>query len=99
MTLPDLGTVGVWLLVSSIAAIFLELALAGFWATSLARRSRALNEQLAAQQALVRGDVERLRASFVEMQTLWRPYRRLLRMLRHPLAIALMQSFARRLAG
>ena len=58
-----------------------------------------LTERLMAQQAELRADVERLQASIAETGVLWQPYRRLLRWLRHPIAIALIQSYARRGAG
>jgi hypothetical protein len=45
---------------------------------------------------VLNADLERLRASVAETHELWQPYRRLLRLLRHPLTIALMQSLARR---
>jgi hypothetical protein len=38
----------------------------------------------------------RLRAAVEETKVLWRPYGRILRWARHPLAIALMESYARR---
>jgi hypothetical protein len=99
MRSPDLGLIGIWLLIVGGVVIVFELALAGYWTMRLARRARVLREQLALQQALLQADVERLRANFAETQTLWQPYRRLLRLLQHPLTIALMQSFARRIAG
>ncbi|HKC18027.1 MAG TPA: hypothetical protein VKE27_00210 [Candidatus Dormibacteraeota bacterium] len=99
MRSPDLEVVGIWLLLISFAVIVLELGLAGYWSMRLARRSRMLSKQLALQQALVQADVERLRANLAETRILWRPYRRGLRLLRHPLTIALMQSFGRRVGG
>jgi hypothetical protein len=95
----ELGWVGVWLLVIGVAAILLEGAAAMLWGLRMARRGRELNVRLASEQAQLRADVERLRAALAETQALWQPYRRLLRMLRHPLAIALMQSYARRRAA
>ena len=96
MTSPDLGVLGIWLTVFGFVVIVLELALAGYWTLRLARRAHALNEQLALQQALLQADIERLRANAAETQVLWQPYRRLLRLLGHPITIAVMQSFARR---
>ena len=95
----DLEAIGIWLLIFGSVAIVLELALMGYWTARLARRARTLNEQITLQQALIEADVERLRANLAETEVLWQPYRRLLRLLRHPLTIALMQSFARRMAG
>ena len=99
MTPPDLGWIGIWLLVIGSAAVLVELALMGIWTARLARRSRTLSERLMADQARLRADVERLQASIAETQALWQPYRRLLRWLRHPIAIALLQSYARRRAA
>jgi hypothetical protein len=45
---------------------------------------------------LIEEDIERLRAALEETKRLWKPYRRVLRLLRHPLTIALFGSFARR---
>ena len=99
MRSPDLELIGIWLLIVGSVVILFELALMGYWTARLARRARTLNEQVTLQQALLQADVERLRANLAETQVLWQPYRRLLRLLRHPLTIALMQSFARRIAG
>ena len=99
MTSSELGWVGVWLLVIGVAAVLGELALMGVWTARLARRSRAWSGRLADQQSQLRADVERLHASIAETGVLWQPYRRLLRWLRHPIAIALLQSYARRRAA
>jgi len=95
---PDPTVIGVGLLVFSAAVILIEGALAGIWTARLARRSQRLSAQLATEQQLLQADVERLNAALAEMQVLWQPYRGLLRFLRHPLVIALMQSYARRRA-
>ena len=91
--------IGIWLLVISAVVIVIEFAVAGIWTARLGRRARRLSEQLVADQGVIRADVERLRAAMAETVVLWQPYRRLLRYLRHPLAIALMQSYARRHSG
>jgi multidrug efflux pump subunit AcrA (membrane-fusion protein) len=96
---PDLAVLGIWLLVFAFAVIVVELALAGYWTARVARRAQVLSAQLASQQAVLQADVERLRANLAETQLLSQPYRRVLRLLRHPITIALMQSFARRMAG
>jgi hypothetical protein len=93
---PDPQWIGIWLLVVSVVVIMLEGTLAAIWSLRLSRKARALTKLMAAQQAALNADVERLRASIVEMQELWQPYRRLLRLVRHPITIALMQSFVRR---
>jgi hypothetical protein len=96
VTTPDPQWIGIWLLVVSVALILFEGALAALWSLRVSRKARAISELMASQQALLNADVERLRASIAETHELWQPYRRLLRLLRHPLTIALMQSFARR---
>ena len=95
----DLGLVGIWLLVGSLVAIVIEGVLAAVWSTRLARKAKALSERLAEERARLQSDVERLRLAVAEMEVLWQPYGRLLRWLRHPITIALLQSFARRWAA
>lgn len=92
-------TIGVWLLVASAIAIVLECVVAAVWGVSLARRSVALSERVQSERASIEADIERLRAAIEETRRLWRPYRRILRWVRHPLAIALLESYARRRAG
>jgi hypothetical protein len=94
----DLSWIGVWLLVVGAVLIVLEMILAGIWTARIVTRSRALSVRLMTEQARLQADVERLRAAAAETQRLWQPYRRPLRWLRHPLAIALLESFARRAA-
>ena len=95
----DLSWIGVWLLVFGVAAIILEGVVAMIWSLRLARRGRELSKRLMSEQTQLHSDVERLRAALAETEVLWQPYRRLLRWLRHPLAIALMQSYATRRAS
>jgi hypothetical protein len=94
-----LGWVGVWLLVAGAVAIIAEGVLAAVLATSVVRRSRALSERMETERGLIEADLERLRTALEETERLWRPYRRALRLLRHPLAIALFGSLARRRAA
>jgi hypothetical protein len=93
---PDPRWVGIWLLVASAVVIVVEGALAAIWSLRLSRKGRAMSELMASEQASLNADVERLRANIAQTRELWQPYRRILRLLRHPLTIALMQSFARR---
>jgi hypothetical protein len=97
--MKDLSWIGVWLLVIGAVAIVVEGVLAGLWSVRLANRSRILAARLTSEQVQLRADVERWRAAIAETQLLWQPYRRILRWLRHPLAIALLQSYARRRAA
>lgn len=96
--MTELGWIGVWLLVGGALAIVIEGVLAVVWALAVGKRTRALAERLQAEQNLLEEDVRRLRLALEETERLWRPYGRALRWLRHPLAIALMQSYARRRA-
>lgn len=94
--MADLSWIGIWLLVIGVVLIVVELALAGIWSMRIGRRSQLLSQRLVEEQRLIRADLERLRVALAEMRELWRPYRRLVRILRHPLMIALMQSYVRR---
>jgi hypothetical protein len=96
--LTELGWIGVWLLVAGVLAIVVECALAGLWSVRLSRKARALSLRLANDQRLIQADVERLRVRLADTEALWQPYARVLRFLRHPLVIALLQSYARRRA-
>jgi hypothetical protein len=91
-----IGWIGVWLLAVSAVAFVVEGLLAAVWGMAMARRSRALAELIQTERGLVEADIARLRAALEDTKRLWRPYRRALRWLRHPLAIALLRSFARR---
>ena len=97
--MSELGWLGVWLLVLSVVLILVEGALAGIWAARMSKRARVLSERLATERGLLEADLQRLRATLEETRRLWQPYRRVLRWLRHPLVIALMQSYARRRAA
>lgn len=96
--MTELGWIGVWLLAAGAVAIVVELALAGLWSVRLSRKARSLSQSLANEQRLIQADIERLRVRLAETEALWRPYASVLRFLRHPLVLALMQSYARRRA-
>lgn len=91
-----LTTIGIWLIVVSVVAVVLEGMLAVVWGVALARRSVALSKQLEAERGVIGADMARLRAAIEETKRLWRPYQRVLRWVRHPLVVALLESFARR---
>jgi len=95
----DYGLIGIALLVIGVVAIAAEGALAAVWTLRLSRRARALSERLADEQSRLQSDLSRLRFALAETEALWQPYGRLLRWLRHPIAIALLQSYARRRAA
>jgi hypothetical protein len=92
------GWIGVWLLVVCAVAIVVEGVVAALWAMAMAKRSIALSEQLQTERGLIEEDVKRLRAAIEETTRLWKPYARALRWLRHPITIALLQSYSRRRA-
>jgi hypothetical protein len=96
--MTTLAWVGVWLLVASAVAIVVEGAVAAMWGLAMAKRTRALSEQLETERGLIEADMQRLRSALEETRRLWKPYGRALRWVRHPIAIALLQSYARRRA-
>lgn len=73
-----------------------EGVLVAVWGLAVARRTRTLAELVETEQGLIEADIKRLRSALEETQRLWKPYRRALRWLRHPLTIALLRSYARR---
>ena len=90
------GWIGVWLLIGSSAVIVVELAVMSVWGVRLGRRARSLAAVMQTQQGLIQADLERMRLLMEETRVLWRPYRRVLRWLRHPLVVALIGSYRRR---
>ena len=94
--MTSIGWIGVWLLMASVYAIVVEGVLAGIWGVAFAKRTLALSAQLETDRGLIEADVRRLRTAVEETQRLWKPYRRALRWLRHPITIALLQSYFRR---
>jgi hypothetical protein len=94
-----LGTIGVWLLVAGALAILVELVLMGVWGAALARRMLAITKRLESERAQIQADLERLKAALEETQALWRPYRRILRWLNHPIVLAVFASLRRRMAA
>lgn len=96
MSPGDYGWIGVWLLVASVVLIVIEMAVGGILVARVARRARALSERLSSEQATLQRDVAKIRESIEEMERLWRPYARVLRWMRHPLAVALLESYSRR---
>ena len=95
-SVTTIGWVGVWLLVGSFVLMLAEGVLVAVWGLAVARRTRTLAELAQNEQGLIEADVKKLRTALDETQRLWRPYQRVLRWLRHPLVIALLQSYARR---
>jgi hypothetical protein len=94
-----IGWVGVWLLVVAGVAIVVEGAVMTIWSLRLARRAQMMATRLEEERRLIQADVERLRQALEETRRLWKPYRRILRWLRHPLVLALIGSYRRRWAA
>jgi hypothetical protein len=92
------GWVGIGMLIAAGFALVIEGALAAAWGLALAKRTKALQKQIETGRAEIDADVVRLKAALEETKRLWEPYRRSLRWLNHPLVIALVGSFRRRLA-
>jgi hypothetical protein len=96
--MSDLAWLGVTLLMVCVVMIGVEGFLLVSWTWNLAKRARLLSERMATEQLLLKTDVDQLMAQLEVTAVLWRPYGRALRWMRHPLAIALLGSFARRRA-
>ena len=97
--MTQLGWVGVWLLVAAGLAILIELTLMAVWGVAIGKRAQMLNQLLETERGLIESDLKRLRLAIEETQRLWQPYRKALRWLRHPLVIALLQSYRKRAAA
>ncbi len=94
--MTTLGWVGVGLLVAAGVAIVVESVVAVWWGMAVARRALTLSQRLETERRLVEADLEKLRLALEETKRLWRPYRMILRWVRHPLVIALLGSYRRR---
>lgn len=97
--MTDLGWLGVSLLIVCVVMIGVDAVLFASWSLDLSKRARLLAERMATEQVLLKTDVDQLVAQLEVTAALWQPYRRVLRWVRHPLAIALLDSFARRRAA
>jgi hypothetical protein len=91
-----LGWVGIGLLVVAGLANVVEMVVVAMWGTALAKRTMTLTERLSTERGLLEADLEKLRLALEESKQLWRPYRRIIRWLGHPLTFALVQSYLRR---
>jgi hypothetical protein len=91
-----LGWVGVGLLVIAGLAIVVEGVLGVVWAAGMTRRTQLIAERLNTERRMLESDLEKLRSAMEETKRLWRPYRRIIGWLQHPLIIALVGSYSRR---
>ena len=94
--MTTLGWVGIGLLVVAGLAIVVEAVLVAIWGRAVAKGALKLSERLKTERGLLEVDLKTLRMAMEETQQLWRPYRRILRWLGHPLTFALVQSYLRR---
>ena len=94
-----LGTIGIWLLVAAGLVLIAELVLMAVWGARMSRRMLALSESISSQRAEIQADLARLMRAIEETKALWRPYRRILRTLNHPLLLAVFASLRRRRAA
>ena len=94
--MTTLGWVGVGLLVAAGVAIVVESVVAAWWGMAVAKRALTLSQRLETERRMVEADLEKLRLALEETKRLWRPYRMILRWVRHPLVIALLGSYRRR---
>ena len=94
--MSTLGWLGVFLLAAGTLASVIELALMAAGANAVGKRAKVLADRLAVERQLIDSDLERLRAAIEETERLWRPYRRILGWLSHPLTIGVWQSYRRR---
>lgn len=97
--MTNLGWIGVWLLVAAALALVIEGVLAAAWGLAVAGHTMVLAKRVETEREGFEADMKRLRLALAETRRLWRPYRRVLRWLRHPLTIALLGSYARRRAA
>ncbi|HXC76979.1 MAG TPA: hypothetical protein VNU19_08000 [Candidatus Acidoferrum sp.] len=95
--MTTLGWAGVGLLIVAGLAILVEAIVAAVWGAAVARHALTLSQRLQTERAWLESDLEKLRLALEETKRLWRPYRLVLRWLRHPLVIALLGSYRRRL--
>lgn len=98
-TLALLGRIGIWLLVAGGLIIVIELMLTAVWGLAVGRQMRTLTQRIESDRAGIQADVERLKQAIEETRALWRPYARVLRWVRHPLVLALLGSYRRRMAA
>lgn len=94
--MTTLEWLGVVLLIASFVAIVSEGVIAAVWTRRVARRARLLSERLKSERGLIEADLARLRLALDETEALWQPYRRAIRLMRHPLVAALISSLLRR---
>ena len=97
--MTDLAWLGVALLIVCVVMVGVEGAVLAGWSVHLAKRAKLLSERIATEQGLLKSDVHQLQAELATTAVLWQPYGRALRWARHPLVIALLESYARRRAA
>jgi hypothetical protein len=87
-----LGWLGVALLVGGVVATLIEGVIAAVWMRRVSAKGRLLSEGLEGERTLINADLERLRQALDETRALWQPYHKALRLVRHPLVVAVTRS-------
>lgn len=82
--------------VIGLIAILVELALILPKALRLNRQLGTLVEALDRARVAIESDLAAVGVSHAEVQVLWKPYKRVMRWLSHPLTVALLASYRRR---
>ena len=90
------GWLGIWMLAAGLVLIGFELALIGPRLLRLQRGALALRSVLEREEVAHSDEVQRLKVVLAELDLRLRPFRRVRRLLLHPLTLALMESYRRR---
>ena len=90
------GWIGAWLLAVGLAIISVELALLTPRVLRLQRKAVLLRTVLEREAEAGGLELQRLQVLLDEIDFRLRPYRRVRRLLVHPLALALLESYRRR---
>ena len=90
------GEAGLWMLVLGAIAMVIEFVVLGLRGFLLTKRLRKLNLRVEGELRNVDEELASLRNAASETSRLLQPYRRIRRWIRHPLALALYQSYRTR---
>ena len=88
--------IGIAMVVIGLIAILIEVGLIVPRAIRLNRLLSVLIEAIDEARLAIESDLAQISASGRETHLLWKPYRRILRWLSHPLTVALFASYRRR---
>ena len=90
------GWIGIWLSAAGLIVIVLELALMGPRLSRLQRQTLLLRSVLERENIARSVELQHLRLALGDLDLKLRPYRRVRRVLLHPLTLALRESYRRR---